>query len=168
MTETTTLRTLLLPELESEFAKTRKFLSVVPDGHNDFKPHPKSMSLSHLAGHVAELPEFLTTMLSSPDLDMGKTPMTPFRMETRQQALAHFDEVADAAITAVKSTSDEVFQQHWVLSWSGQTIFSGTRYMAYRELGVNHIVHHRAQLGVFLRLLGLPIPGTYGPSADEM
>ena len=164
----TTLRTLLLPELESEFTRTRKMLSVVPDGHNDFKPHPKSMSLSHLAGHVAEMPDFLSTLITSPDLDMGKSPVVPFRMETKQQALAHFDQVADAAITAVKNTSDEVFHQHWVLSWNGHTIFSGDRYTAYREMGVNHLVHHRAQLGVYLRELNVAIPGTYGPSADEM
>ncbi len=164
----TTLRTLLLPELESEFAKTRKMLSVVPDGHNGFKPHPKSMSLSHLAGHVAEMPDFLTTLIASPDLNMGKTPLIPFRMETKQQALAQFDEVADKALSTVKNTSDEVFRQHWVLTWSGHTIYSGDRYNAYRNLGINHLVHHRAQLGVYLRELNIPIPGTYGPSADEM
>jgi uncharacterized damage-inducible protein DinB len=168
MTETTSLRTLLLPELEHEFAKTRKMLTVVPDGHNDFKPHEKSMSLSHLAGHVAEMPEFIVTMLTSPDLDMGKTPFVPYRMETKQQAIAHFDQAADAAITAVKQTSDETFHQFWKLTYHGHPIFTGDRYTAYREMGVNHIVHHRAQLGVYLRLLNVAIPGTYGPSADEM
>ena len=168
MTEATTLRTLLLPELENEFAKTRRMLTVVPDGHNDFKPHEKSMLFHRLVGHLAEMPEFLTTILTSPDLDMGKTSMTPFRMETSIQALAQFDELADKALTVVRNTSDETFHQTWDLSWGRQTLFHGSRYMAYREMGVNHIVHHRAQLGVYLRLLGVAIPGTYGPSADEM
>ena len=89
-------------------------------------------------------------------------------METKQQALAQFDEVADKALSTVKNTSDEVFRQHWVLTWSGHTIYSGDRYNAYRNLGINHLVHHRAQLGVYLRELNIPIPGTYGPSGDEM
>jgi uncharacterized damage-inducible protein DinB len=168
MTETTTLRTLLLPELEREFASTRKMLDRVPDGHNDFKPHAKSMPLSHLAGHVAELPEFITTILTSPDIDMAKTPFTPFRMETRQQAVAQFDELADTAITTIKSMSDEAFRQLWNLSWGAHPIFNGERYFAYREMGVNHLVHHRAQLSVYLRELDVAIPGCYGPSADEM
>jgi uncharacterized damage-inducible protein DinB len=167
MTETTTLRTLLLPELNNELAKTRKMLSVLPDGHNDFKPHEKSMTLSRLAGHLAEMPEYFVTVLTSPDLDLAKASFTPFRMETVQQTIAHFDEVADKALTTIKHFSDQAFEQHWDLTWSGHPIFSGTRYNAYRE-AVNHMAHHRAQLGVYLRLLNLPIPGTYGPSADEM
>jgi uncharacterized damage-inducible protein DinB len=168
MTETTTLRTLLLPELEHEFAKTRKMLERVPDGQNAFKPHHKSMPLSHLAGHVAELPEFITTVLTSPNVDMSTMSFTPYRMETMQQALAQFDQLADTTITTVKNMSDEAFQQNWILSWKGHELFNGNRYTAYREMGVNHLIHHRAQLSVYLRELGVAIPGCYGPSADEM
>ena len=169
MTETTTLRTLLQPELEQELATTRRILAVVPDGHGAFKCHEKSMSLAKLAGHVAEMPAFTALLLTSPDLDLGATGgPPPFVHVTNAQTLAAFDEFADTCLTAFKNTSDQTFEQKWNLVYGDYKIFSGTRYNAYRSFGINHLIHHRAQLGVYLRLLGIPLPKTYGPSADEM
>jgi uncharacterized damage-inducible protein DinB len=159
----------LLPELEAELAKTRKVLEAVPDGHNDFKSHEKSMPLSRLAGHTAELAFTAAVILTHDSVDMG-TPADPrkiLRMETKQTLLAEFNEMADAAITALKNTTDESFDQTYTLMRKGAPVFSGTRYAAYRNMAVNHMIHHRAQLGVYLRLLDVPVPGTFGPTADE-
>ncbi len=165
----TDLRDLLLPELESELATTRRILAMVPDDQPEFKCHEKSMSLSKLAGHVAEMPSFATLVLGSPDLDLGAPGgPPPFRHVTAAQTLATFDDFADQLITTLKQTSDETFEQQWSLVYGDHKIYSGTRYNAYRTFGINHLVHHRAQLGVYLRLLGIPLPKTYGPSADEM
>ena len=167
MTETTDLRKLLLPELEAEFDKTRQMLKNIPEGHNDFKPAEKSMALDRLAGHIAEMPDFITLMLTSPDIDIASAGMVPLRFETVPQILAEFNHRADKAITAFKSTSDEVLQQSWKLTYKSHSIFSGTRYAAYREMGVDQMIHHRGQLTVYLRILGAKVPGTYGPSADD-
>jgi uncharacterized damage-inducible protein DinB len=169
MIESYHLSTRLLPELTAELAKTRKVLEAVPDGHNDFKPHEKSMLLSRLAGHTAEFAGIVANILTTDSIDMG-TPTDPrkiLRMETRQQLLADFNEGADKAITTVKQTTDEAFDAPWKLLRKGAAILSTTRYTAYRNIALNHMIHHRAQLGVYLRLLNLPVPGTFGPSADE-
>ncbi len=170
MTESFTLSRRLLPELESELAKTRKVLTAVPDGHNDFKPHEKSMLLTRLAGHTAEFAGIIANILTTTEIDM-QTPADPrkiLRMETKQQLLADFNEGADAAITALKQTTDEAFDATWHLKRKGAAVMTGTRYTAYRNIALNHMIHHRAQLGVYLRLLNQPVPGTFGPSADEM
>ena len=162
-----TVRDLLIPELETELAKTRKVLGNVPDSDVTFKPHEKSMSLSHLAGHVADLPVFITKILTTPTYDFGVDNRKPFHLETTQAALAQFEENADHALTALKHASDETLHQNWTLSYKGHGIYSGSRYKAYRDMGLNHLIHHRAQLGVYLRLLNAHVPGTFGPSADE-
>ena len=165
----TSLATRLLPELESELAKTRKVLTAVPDGHNDFKPHEKSMLLTRLAGHTAEFAGIIANILTTPEIDM-QTPADPrkiLRMETRDKLLADFNQGAEAAIAAMKQTTDEAFDATFTLKRKGATIFSNTHYTAYRYLALNHMIHHRAQLGVYLRLLNQPVPGTFGPSADE-
>ncbi len=169
MSDTYRLATLLRPELEGELAKTRKMLAYVPDGHNDFKSAEKSMLLSRLAGHVAELAGFLEVYLTSPPIDMG-TPSDPrkiLRMETRAKLQADFDELAARAVSALQAASDTVLEEPWTASRKGNVVFSGTRYTAYRNMGLNHMIHHRAQLGVYLRLLDLPVPSTFGPTADE-
>ena len=168
MTETYLLSVRLLSELEQEFAKTRRVLDAVPDGHNDFKPHEKSMLLNRLAGHTAEFAGFAALILTLPGIDM-QTPSDPrkiLRMETRDNLVAEFDELAAGAIAALKTTTDAAFDETWTLSRKGQPVFIGTRYMAYRNNVLNHMIHHRGQLTVYLRLLDVPVPGTFGPSAD--
>lgn len=167
MTETTTIRQLLLPELESEFDKTRKVFAALPEGHADFKPAEKSMAFGRLAGHVAEITDYISLILTSPDIDVGALGMTPLVFETVPQLMAEFNHRADKTITTLKNVSDETFQQQWKLTYHTHPIFSGNRYTAYREMGVNQMVHHRGQLTVYLRLLGAKVPGIYGPSADD-
>jgi uncharacterized damage-inducible protein DinB len=170
MPETHLLSARLLPELEQELAKTRRVLEAVPDGHNDFKPHEKSMLLTRLAGHTAEFAGFASLILTLPGIDM-QTPSDPrkiLRMENRDKLLAEFDELAAEAIAALKSTTDAAFDETWILSRKGQPVFTGTRYTAYRNNVLNHMIHHRGQLTVYLRLLNQPVPGTFGPSADGL
>ncbi len=169
MPPSTFLQSLLLPELEAELAKTRKMLSYVPNGHNDFKSADKSMLLSRLAGHTAEMASLVAVILTANDVDYG-TPSDPrriLRMETKEKLLADFDELAAGALEAMRATNDEVLMETWRASKKGVPAFSLPRYNAYRNMALNHMIHHRAQLGVYLRLLGMPVPSTFGPTADE-
>ena len=169
MPDSNRLSALLLPELEAELAKTRKMLEYVPDGQNDFKSADKSMPLSRLAGHTAELAGFIAVILTTTDIDMG-TPSDPrkiLRMETQGRLLADYNEMAAAALEALRNSTDEDLEQTWKASKKGTPAFSLPRYSAYRNMALNHMIHHRAQLGVYLRLLGLPVPSTFGPTADE-
>lgn len=167
MTESFSLSRLLLPELEAEFASTRKTIEHLPDGHGEFKPHEKSSELRKLAGHMVGLVDTIRITLSESHYDFGATPPNRILYESRPQLLAEFNERADKAITALKATTDETFHQTWKLGYHGKTIFSGQRFLAYRMMGVNHMIHHRAQIGVYLRLLNHPVPSTFGPTADE-
>ena len=170
MPDTYLLSARLLPELEQELAKTRRVLEAVPDGHNDYKPHEKSMLFHRLTGHTAELAGFAALILTLPTIDM-QTPADPrkiLRMETRDKLLADFDELATTTIAALKNTTDAAFDESWTLTKKGQPVFNGTRYSAYRNNVINHMIHHRGQLTVYLRLLNQPVPGTFGPSADGL
>ncbi|WP_263375909.1 DinB family protein [Granulicella aggregans] len=170
MTDTYLLSARLLPELEQELAKTRRVIEAVPDGRNDYRPHEKSMLLHRLAGHTAEFAGFAALILTLPGIDM-QTPSDPrkiLRMETKDKLLADFDELAAEAMAAMKSTPDAAFDETWTLRRKGEPVFIGTRYMAYRNNVLNHMIHHRGQLTVYLRLLNEPVPGTFGPSADGM
>ncbi len=163
------LSQLLLPELESELAKTRRVLERVPDGNNDFRSAEKSMPLGRLAGHLAELARTAAVILTTDSIDMG-TPSDPrkiLRMETRDKLLAEYDELAGQLLAALRATTDERFHATWTAARKGQNVFTGPRYNAYRNMALNHMIHHRAQLGVYLRLLGEPVPSTFGPTADE-
>jgi uncharacterized damage-inducible protein DinB len=158
---------LLLSEFDEEAKKTRELLSRVPM-KADFAPHPKSMALGKLAPHVAELAGFGYTVLTTPELDFSAGPTRtrpPF--ESPEQLVKAFDEGADKVRKALKQTSDAAWNEPWKLSFQGKPIFSGSRFLAYRQMFLNHLVHHRAQLGVYLRLNDTPLPSTYGPSADD-
>lgn len=157
---------LLTLEFDEEVKKTRAMLERVPT-NADFTPHPKSMPLGKLAPHVAELPGFGVTILTTPELDFGSSPRARLPFESAEQLVKAFNEGADKVRTALKNTSDEAWNQPWKLSFQGKKIFSGSRFMAYRQMFLNHLVHHRAQLGVYLRLNDTPLPATYGPSADD-
>ena len=165
MTKTTSLRDLLLPELETEIGKTRRLFDALPDGEVEFKPYEKSMPLGRLAGHTTDLFRIIAIVLTSSDFDMAVA-WKPYTTESKAQLLAQFEENADEALKSLKQTSDETFQQHWRILRGPLTLFAGQRYTAYRSNGMNQIIHHRAQLGTYIRALGLPLPGMYGPSAD--
>ncbi|MFZ0800327.1 MAG: DinB family protein [Terriglobales bacterium] len=158
---------LLLIEFDEEIRKTRIMLDRVPEDKKDFAPHPKSMPLNKLAPHVAQLAGFGLTILTTPELDFANSNMKPLPFESAAQLVSAFDEGAAKVRAALKKTPDEAWTQPWKLSFGGKPIFSGSRFLAYRQMFLNHIVHHRAQLGVYLRLNGKPVPSTYGPSADD-
>jgi uncharacterized damage-inducible protein DinB len=161
------IRQILLPEFTEEMKKTRTMLERVPEGKPDYKPHGKSMPLGRLAGHVAELPGLATRIVQDPSLDFSRAGMRPLVMESRAQLLGAFDAAVESARQAIAGASDEDWQQRWKLSFQGQTIIDEPRIFVYRTMFLNHLVHHRAQLGVYLRLNDVPLPGTYGPSADD-
>ncbi|HEY6763769.1 MAG TPA: DinB family protein [Candidatus Sulfotelmatobacter sp.] len=158
---------LLLPELDEEIKKTRTTLERVPDDKKDFAPHAKSMPLGKLAPHVAQLASFGLTILTTPELDFSKGSVKPLPFESTAQLVQALDEGAAKVRTALEATSDSAWKENWKLSFQGKTIFEGNRFLAYREMFLNHLVHHRAQLGVYLRLNEKPVPATYGPSADD-
>ena len=158
---------LLLLEFDAEAKTTRLTLERVPI-KADFTPHPKSMPLGKLAPHVAELPGFGLTILTTPELDFGSgPPRTRPAFESPEQLVKDFEEGAAKLRAALQNTPDEAWTQPWKLSFQGKPLFKGTRFLAYREMFLNHLVHHRAQLGVYLRLNDKPLPATYGPSADD-
>lgn len=158
---------LLLLEFDEEAKKTRALLERVPM-KADFKPHPKSAALGKLASHVAELPGFGVTILTTPELDFGSAPpreRIPF--ESAEGLVKGFEAGAAKLRAALKGIPDPAWTESWKLSFGGKPIFSGSRFLAYRQMFLNHLVHHRAQLGVYLRLNDKPLPATYGPSADD-
>lgn len=160
-------RDLLLSELQLETSKTRPFLERVPADKADFKPHEKSMTLGRLSAHVAQLGGFAVPVLTAPALDFLTSGMKPLAFESPAQLVAAFDAGLEATKAALAKTDDSAWTDPWQLRRGDTVFFNGTRYLAYRAFFANHIPHHRAQLGVYFRLLGVPVPGTYGPSADE-
>jgi uncharacterized damage-inducible protein DinB len=157
---------LLLPEFDEEMRKTRVTLERVP-AQPDFAPHPKSMPLGRLAPHVAQLAGFGLSVLTTPRLDFSAGSYKPLPFESAAQLVSVLDDGVAKVRKALSETPDDAWQQNWQLLLQGKPIFSGSRFLAYRQMFLNHIVHHRAQLGVYLRLNGQPVPATYGPSADD-
>jgi uncharacterized damage-inducible protein DinB len=160
------IRELLLPEFEQEMKTTRVTLQRVPK-LPDFAPHAKSMPLGKLAAHVAQLASFGLTVLTTPRLDFSSGTYKPLPFESAEQLVSALDENAAKTRNALQQTPDEAWSEPWQLLFGGKSLFEGSRFLAYREMFLNHVVHHRAQLGVYLRLCGQPVPSTYGPSADE-
>ena len=158
---------LLLPEFDDEIKKTRTTLERIPAGKPEFAPHPRSMPLGKLAPHVAQLAGFGMSILTAPGLDFAQGAYKPLPLESAAQLVRVFDEGAAKIRGALARLPDDAWKQNWKLSLGGKAIFEGTRFLAYRQMFLNHIVHHRAQLGVYLRLNGQPVPSIYGPSADE-
>ncbi len=164
------IRDALLPEFDMEMASTRKVLERVPVEKADYKPHAKSGSLGWLAWHVADLPHWVVETINKDELDFappGAPRPAPPKVDSREKLLASFDEKVAAARTAIAGADDAHLAKSWTLKGGGQTIFSMPRAAVLRSFVMNHIIHHRAQLGVYLRLNDVPVPGMYGPSADE-
>ena len=159
---------MLLPEFDQEMKSTRKLLECVPDGAFDYKPHEKSMPLGRLAAHVTEMPTtYLISTLKLERLDLTGEEK-PFRPTTRNELLEAFDKGAAEARELLAKASDEELAKIWTLTYKGQQVFSMPRAAVVRSMCLSHLYHHRAQLGVYLRLNNVAIPGMYGPSADEM
>jgi len=164
------IRDAILAEFDHEMISTRKTLERVPEGKAEWAPHEKSMKMGRLAGHVAELSGWAATIIGQDSLDfrpVGAPPPTPTVMTSRKQLLEVFDKKVAEARAAISGASDETLMKQWTLLSGGQTLFSMPRVAVLRSFVMNHIVHHRAQLGVYLRLNGVAVPSVYGPSADE-
>lgn len=157
----------LAAELRQEAKTTRRLLERVPEGSFGWKPHEKSMSLGRLAGHVAELPSLIVPALTQDELNFAAGTYQPFVPSSTAELLEKFDQHIGAATELLSSQPDERMNESWRLASGDQTFFTGPRVAAVRVLSLNHIVHHRGQLSVYLRLLDVPVPSIYGPSADE-
>ena len=158
---------LLLLELDDEAKKTRTTLERVPADKKEFAPHPRSMALGKLAPHVAQLPQFGVTILTTPDFDFARGSFKPLPFESAAQLVKAFDEGNAKVRAALAAAPESSWKENWKLTFQGKTVFEGSRFAAYRAMFLNHLVHHRAQLGVYLRLNEKPVPATYGPSADD-
>jgi uncharacterized damage-inducible protein DinB len=164
------LSELLLPEFDQEMASTRKTLERVPEDKFGWKPHPKSGTMLWLAAHVANIPEWASETINKESLDMapnGVQMAPPPEPKTCQELLETFDKNVAAARAAIAGVSDESLHEPWSLLNNGQTILTMPRLSVLRFWVMNHNIHHRAQLGVYLRLNNIPVPAIYGPSADE-
>ena len=153
-----------LPEFDQEMAATRKVLERVPSDKPDWKPHPKSFSMAHLAQLVSWMPGWITQTLSQPSLDLATA--TGYSNQSTATLLAGFDKNVAEAREALKSVPDSAWKETWQLKRGGQVMFGAPRAVIIRQ-HINHLVHHRAQLGVYLRLNDIPVPSAYGPTADE-
>jgi uncharacterized damage-inducible protein DinB len=167
--ERMTISEMLLPEFDREMDCTRRTLERIPEDKLAWQPHAKSMSLGRLAGHVAEIPWLAMAALKTPSLDLANRPAghEPLAAQSRKQAVDTFDRLVSAARAAIAETSEAQWAEKWKMFAGEKRVFHGTRYMAVRAVVLNHLIHHRAQLGVCLRLNDVPLPSIYGPSADE-
>ena len=154
----------LLPEFDLEMATTRRLLERVPSDKAQWKPHPKSFPLGHLAQLVSMMPGWLTKTIRGIDIDLAKA--QGYSFEKTQTLLEQFDTNVREAREALASATDGDFARTWSLKRGDQVLFSGTRGMVVRS-HINHLIHHRGQLTVYLRLVDVPLPSIYGPTADE-
>jgi uncharacterized damage-inducible protein DinB len=156
-----------IAELRQEAAATRKILERVPIDKPDWKPHPKSTSLGHLATHVAEIPGWTAYTLDQDELDFAKLGYKPVIAKSSEELLKILDDNVEKAMTSLKNAPDEKFMENWTLRNGDTVFFTLPKAAVVRSFSFSHWIHHRAQLGVYLRLLDIPLPRLYGPTADE-
>jgi len=156
----------LLADFDHEMGTTRKLLERLPEGKLAWKPHVKSMSLAGLATHLANLPQWAGTILNDPSFDLAAAPPNLQERTSRADILAAFDQ-ARAQARAWMDKTDAEYVSLWTLKRGGQEVFTVPRVAAFRSFVLHHIIHHRGQLSVYLRLNDVPVPAIYGPSADE-
>lgn len=157
---------IFLKDLAREGAITSKFLAIVPNDKFDWKPHPKSMSIRQLATHLAELPSWVSMVLKTTELDFSKGDYSPTPIHDSATLLeVHAKALADA-LRDLAAADEAAMSIPWTLR-NGDTIYSTDPKADVIRMSISQTIHHRAQLGVFLRLLDIPIPGSYGPSADD-
>lgn len=157
---------LLLTELEREAQVTRKMLALVPEDKLDWAPHEKSMKMKSLSTHIAELPTWITLALKTEELDFATTPYEPIEVQNATAILAVFEKSYEDGRGSLMQAQEEDLTGKWVLRNGDEIYATMTKYDTIRH-AYSQTIHHRAQLGVYLRLLNIPIPGTYGPSADD-
>jgi uncharacterized damage-inducible protein DinB len=160
----------LLPEIDHEIISTRKHLERVPEQKFAWKPHEKSMAMGGLATHIANIPTWVGHTLNKDEMDMAPPGAPPHKMEqaaSRKELLESFEKNMAEARAVIAGSSDEQFFMNWSLLVGGKRLFTMPKIAVLRGFVFNHLYHHRAQLGVYLRLNNIPVPETYGPSADE-
>jgi uncharacterized damage-inducible protein DinB len=160
----------LLPEYDQEMANTRKMLAAVPDSRLDFQPHSKSFTMKNLAIHLATIPEWTADTIEKSELDFapeGQPAYQPPDLKSQKDLLETFDRGAAKGRAALVKATDEALMQPWSLLQAGKVLFTMPRITVIRSFVMNHAIHHRAQLGVYLRLVDQPVPGMYGPTADD-
>lgn len=157
----------LIAEMEQEALVTRKCLERIPADQFNWKPHEKSMEFGRLAVHVAEMFGWTEAAIQHPELDFAKMDYKPLEPATTEDLLAFFDRIVAESIDVLRNATDDVFMENWSLR-NGETVyFTMPKISVMRSMVMNHIIHHRGQLSVYLRLNDIPVPSIYGPSADE-
>jgi uncharacterized damage-inducible protein DinB len=164
MSETNTFGAAILKELEAEVTATRKCLERIPVELFDFKPHEKSMPLGYLAVLVAEIPSWITHIIETGEIDLAT--FEHFQPKNQGELASHFDENVEGAKKALQKVTDEVLAETFNLKNQGQVVFSASK-RENIEPAINHMVHHRGQLTLYMRLNDIPVPSIYGPSADD-
>jgi uncharacterized damage-inducible protein DinB len=164
-----TISEILLQDFDSEISNTRRTLERVPEGKNEFKCHDKSMPFGKLAMHCATMPLFGHYIIEDDGMDLAapKRPHIPLDFTTTAAALQQLDEAAAKCRASLAAATDEELSAPWRFSWGENLISNVSRSLTYRTMFFNHLIHHTAQLGVYLRLNDIPVPSLYGPSADE-
>ena len=157
----------LAAEMRQEAKTTRRLLERVPEASFGWKPHEKSMTLGRLAAHVAELPELIIPALTMPELDFASGAFKPFNPESTAGLLEKFDRNIEAAAGMLEKQPDDRMGEPWKLRSGDHVLFEMPRALVVRFVGLNHVIHHRGQLSVYLRLLDVPLPSIYGPTADD-
>ena len=157
----------LIAELKQEAVNTRKMLERVPEDKFLWKPHEKSMTIGRLASHIAEIPVWINRTLTANEFDFATASTVRTTYENRAALLKVFDEKQAEAIAALQNATDEMLNETYSVRRGEQVMFSMPRKVMLRNFAFNHLIHHRGQLSVNLRLLDVPVPGMYGPSADE-
>ena len=160
----------LLPEFDQEMANTRKCLARISDDKFSYKPHPKSFDMGGLAVHIATMLDWGAITVQSDSFDyapVGGEPYVPPVAKSNAELLAMFDKASAAFRAALAATEDDAMMKPWSLMGGGQTIFTMPKVAVLRSMIFNHLVHHRGQLSVYMRMCDIPVPAIYGPSADE-
>jgi uncharacterized damage-inducible protein DinB len=156
-----------LSELKQEEKATRKLLERVPGKSLSWKPHEKSFPLSRLASHIAELPGWISAILDYDELDFGKVEFTPPEISTPGDIMKIHEENMEKAVKSLEKSKDEDFSKMWTLRRNDRVFFTRPKDEVLKTFAYSHLYHHRGQLTVYLRLLDVPLPGVYGPTADE-
>jgi uncharacterized damage-inducible protein DinB len=159
----------LLEDFDSEMSNTRRTLERVPEDKPEYRPHPKSMAIGKLAMHCATIPLFGAYLLMDEGMDLAasKRPHADLTFKSRAECLKRFDESSAKCRAALMAVTDEQLATRWRFSFGNDLISNDSRSLSFRRMCFNHMIHHVSQLGVYLRLLDVPVPALYGPSADE-
>ena len=164
---TMTLSAAFIAELRHESSMTRKMLERVPMEQKDWRPDPKSMSLGRLATHIAEIPRWVPGIIDADEFDFATADFKSHVASGSEELMDIFQGKLDLAIERISAANDEELNKTWTVKRAGQTLMASPKKVALRGWVLSHFIHHRGQLSVYLRLLGVPVPGMYGPSADE-